>query len=147
MSRFQQNKQNILRVESELCPKVYKRLHRENVGSGRWLACWVSDTKLEVKNGLQSFIMDLAKGVYSCRKWDITCIPCCHAVSCIFFNRKQVEKYTNACYQISIYKACYEHTIDPLSGANMWTPTSLPPMQPPIKRRLPGRPRKKSLRT
>ena len=32
ISRFQQNKQNILRVESELCPKVYKRLHRKNVG-------------------------------------------------------------------------------------------------------------------
>ena len=30
ISRFQQNKQNILRLESELCPKVYKRL--QNVG-------------------------------------------------------------------------------------------------------------------
>nr|POF21311.1 hypothetical protein CFP56_33062 [Quercus suber] len=143
MSRFQQNRHNILRVESELCPKVCKRLHREKVGNGRWLACWASDTKFEVKNGLQSFVVDLTKGVCNCRKRDITIIPCCHAVSCILFNRKQVEKYTNSCYQVSTYKACYEHTIDPFNGANMWTPTGLPPVQPPIKKRPPSRPKKK----
>lgn len=143
MSRFQQNKHNILRVEFELCSEVCKRLHREKVGSRRWLACWAFNTKFEVKNGLKSFVMDLAKGVCSCRKGDIIGIPCCHAVSCIFFNRKQVEKYINACYQVSTYKACYEHTIDPFSGANIWTSTSLPPVQPPIKRRPLGRPKKK----
>ena len=145
MSRFQQNRNSIMRVESELYPKIYKRLHREKAGSGRWLACWAFDTKFEVKNGLQSFIVDLAKGVYSYRKWDITGIPCCHAVSCIFFNREQAEKYTNACYHTSTYKACYEHIIDPLNDANMWTSTGLPPVQPPIKRRPPGRLKKKRI--
>ena len=33
--------------------------------------------------------------------------------------------------------------IDPINSANMWTPTGLPPMQPPIKRRLLGRPKNK----
>ena len=134
-----------MRVESELCPKIYKRLHREKAGSGRWLACWAFDTKFEVKNGLQSFIVDLAKGVYSYRKWDITGILCCHAVSCIFFNREQAKKYTNASYHTSTYKACYEHIIDPLNDANMWTSTGLPPVQPPIKRRPPGRLKKKRI--
>ena len=128
MSKFQQNRNSIMRVESELCPKIYKRLHREKAGSGRWLAYWAFNTKFEVKNGLQSFIVDLAKGVYSYRKWDITGIPCCHAVSCIFFNREQAEKYTNGCYHTSTYKACYEHIIDPLNDANMWTSTGLPPV-------------------
>ncbi|KAK9999776.1 hypothetical protein SO802_019379 [Lithocarpus litseifolius] len=91
MSRFQQNRHSILRVESEFCLKVYKRLHMEKVGS-----C-----------------------------------------------REQAEKYTNACYPVSTYKACYEHSIDPLNGANMWTPTGLPLMPPPIKRRPLGRPKKK----
>ncbi|XP_030939780.1 uncharacterized protein LOC115964654 [Quercus lobata] len=143
--RFQQNRNSIMRVESELCPKICKRLHREKVGNGRWLAYWASDTKFEVKNGLQIFIVDLAKGVCSCRKWDITGIPCYHAISCIFFNREQAKKYTNACYHTSTYKACYEHTIDPLNGANMWTSTGLSPVQPPIKRKPPGKPKKKKI--
>ena len=57
-----------MKVEYEFYPKICKRLHRERVGSGRWLACWASDTKFGVKNGLQSFIVDLAKGVCSYKK-------------------------------------------------------------------------------
>ena len=52
MSRFQQNRNSIMRVESELSLNICKRLHKEKVDSGRWLACWASDTKFEVKNGL-----------------------------------------------------------------------------------------------
>ena len=84
MNKSQQNKLSILKVESEFCPKVCKRLHREKMSSSKWLACWSSDTKFEVKNGLQNFIVDLENRTCTCRKWDITGIPCCHAISCIF---------------------------------------------------------------
>ena len=126
-----------------MCPEVCKRLHKEKMGSGRWLACWASNTKFKVKNGLQSFIVDLAKGVCGCRKWDINGIPCCHAISCILFNKEPAEKYTNGYYKVSTCKACYGHMIDPINGVNIWSPTGLPPMQPPIKRRLLGKPKNK----
>ena len=116
MNRSQQNRLSILKVESEFCPKVCKRLYREKMSSSKWLACWSSDTKFEVKNGLQSFIVDLEKRICTCRKWDITGIPCYHAILCIFFNREAAEKYTNDCYKVSTYKACYEPIIDPING-------------------------------
>nr|POF17221.1 hypothetical protein CFP56_56104 [Quercus suber] len=53
--------------------------------------------------------------------------------------------YFERLYICCTYKACYEHTIDPLNGANMWILTGLPPVQPPIKRRPPGRPKKKRI--
>nr|POE65458.1 hypothetical protein CFP56_49537 [Quercus suber] len=121
-SRSQQNRLSILKVESELCPKVYKRLHRKKLRSSRWLACWASDTRFEVKNGMVSFIVDLSKRTYSS------------------------EKYTDDYYRVSTYKACYEPVIDQINGQNIWTPIGLPPMQPPIKRRSPGRPKKKRAR-
>ena len=55
MNRSQQNRLSILKVESELCLKVCKRLHREKISSSKWLACWFSQTRFEVKNGLQKF--------------------------------------------------------------------------------------------
>ena len=90
--------------------------------------------------------MDLEKRTCTCRKWEITGIPCCHAISCIFFNREAAEKYTNDCYKASTYKACYGPIIDPINDQNMWTPTGLPLMQPLIKRRPTGRPKKKRAR-
>ena len=58
MTRFQANKEMIMKVESELCPKLRKRLYKEKLACNKWLACWAGRTKFEVKNGLESFIMD-----------------------------------------------------------------------------------------
>ena len=88
MTRFQTNKEMILKVELELCPKIRKILYKERLGSSRWLVCWVGHTKFEVKNKLESFTMDLTKSKRNCRKWDITSIPCAYAISCIFFNKE-----------------------------------------------------------
>ena len=68
MTRFQDNREKILRVESDICAKVLKRLHKEKMTASRWLACWAGHTQFEVKNGLQSFTVDLATSQCSCRK-------------------------------------------------------------------------------
>ena len=39
MTRFQENREKILRVESDICAKVLKRLHKEKLAASRWLAC------------------------------------------------------------------------------------------------------------
>ena len=52
MTKFQENKQMTMKVESEICLKVLKRLHKEKIASNRWLACYVGHTQFVVKNGL-----------------------------------------------------------------------------------------------
>ena len=91
MTRFQDNREKILRVESNICAKVLKRLHKEKVVASQWLACWAGQTQFKVKNGLQSFIVDLATVHCNCRKWDINGIPYAHAITCIFFNKQDAE--------------------------------------------------------
>ena len=68
MTRFQDNREKILKVESDICAKVLKRLHKEKLAANMWLACWAGQTQFEVKNGLQSFTVDLAITHYNCRK-------------------------------------------------------------------------------
>ena len=143
MTRFQANKQMIIKVESELCPKIRKRLYKEKLACSKWLARWTGRTKFKVKNGLESFTMDLEEKSCNCRKWDITGIPCFHNISCIFFNKEDSKKYVNACYKRTTYIDCYDPIIEPINGQNMWRPNGLPPVQPPIKRRPPNQPKKK----
>nr|POF16807.1 hypothetical protein CFP56_72916 [Quercus suber] len=57
--------------------------------------------------------------------------------------REDAEKYVNDCYKNSTYIVCYEPLIDLINGQNMWRPSRLPPVQPPIKRRPSRRPKKK----
>lgn len=143
MTRFQVNKEMIMNVESELCPKIRKRLYKEKLACSTWIACWASRTKFGMKNELESYIVYLEEKKCSCRKWDILGMPCCHAIFCIFFSREDVEKYVNACYKRTTYIDCYEPIIEPINGQNMWRPSELTPVQSPIKRRPPGRPKKK----
>ena len=128
MTRFQANRQMIMKVESELCPKIRKRLYKEKLACSKWQACWAGRTKFEVKNRLESFTVDLEEKSCNCRKWDIIGIPCCHAISCIFFNREDSEKYVNACYKSTTYIDCYDPIIEPINGQNMWRPSGLPPV-------------------
>ncbi|KAK9989435.1 hypothetical protein SO802_029674 [Lithocarpus litseifolius] len=146
MTRFQDNREKILRVESDICAKVLKKLHKEKVATSRWLACWAGQTQFEVENGLQSFTVDLATAHCSCRKWDISGIPCAHAITYIFFNRQDAEQYVHPCYHVSTDKACYEPIISPINGQNMWRPSCVTLVLPPIKRRPHGRPKKKRAR-
>ena len=146
MTRFQENRLKIMKVKSEICPKVLKRLYREKTASSRWLACLASHTQFEVKNGLQNFTMDLEKGNCSCKKWDTTGIPCAHAVSFIFFNRQDAKQYVHKYFHVSTYKACYEPEIAPINGQNMWRPSGVQLVQPPIKRKPPSKPKKKRAR-
>ena len=69
--------------------------------------------------------MYLAVSYYSCRMWDITGIPCSHAIACIFFNKQDTEQCVNKCFQVSTYKACYELIIVPINGQNMWRPNGV----------------------
>ena len=39
MTRFQANRQMILKVESKLCPKIRKRLYKEKLACSKWIAC------------------------------------------------------------------------------------------------------------
>ncbi|KAK9984522.1 hypothetical protein SO802_034047 [Lithocarpus litseifolius] len=94
MTRFQDNRKKILRVESDICAKVLKRLHMEKVAA----------------------------------------------------SRQDAEQYVHPCYHVSTYKAYYEPIIAPINGQNMWRPSDVTPVQPPIKRRPLGKPKKKRAR-
>ena len=130
MIRFQDNREKGVRLESDICAKVMKRLHKEKLAANRWLACWAGQTQFEVKNGLRSFTVNLATTQCNCRKWNITSIPCAHAISCIFFNRQYAKQYVPPCYHVSTYRACYEPIITPINGQNMWRPSDVTLVQP-----------------
>ncbi|KAK8650684.1 hypothetical protein V6N13_140311 [Hibiscus sabdariffa] len=83
----------------------------------------------------------------SCRKWQLTGIPCIHAISVILSIEDRPEKYVDPCYSVSTQRAIYSHLISPVRGEQQWaTNDTMEPILPPIFRRPPGRPHKKRKR-
>ncbi|XP_047177959.1 uncharacterized protein LOC124844983 [Vigna umbellata] len=89
------------------------------------------------------FVVDIDKVDCSCRKWSITGIPCCHALTAMTFLNINGEDYISHWFTKSTYEQTYFPMIYPVHGAHMWEMTSMPDVLPPPKRILPGRPKKK----
>ncbi|KAL6520710.1 hypothetical protein OROMI_032270 [Orobanche minor] len=91
---------------------------------------------------------DVGSKTCSCRRWDLTGIPCSHAISCMFFNNKNPEEYVSYWYRYQRdFLKTYDHIILPSNGPQLWPASLYPPINPPFMRRAPGRPKKARIKT
>ncbi|XP_020961057.1 uncharacterized protein LOC110263674 [Arachis ipaensis] len=77
------------------------------------------------------------------RMWQMSGIPCVHAISCIKFKGLELEPFVDGCYKKEAYSRCYESVIHPLNGPDLWERTAHPDVMPPPYRRPSRRPVKK----
>ena len=89
------------------------------------------------------FVIDLDTQECSCRKWQLTGIPCCHAISSIYFCLERPEDYIPTYFRREAYITCYEPIINPTNGTNMWPTTNFDDILPPKFRVPTGRPKNK----
>ncbi|KAL3522527.1 hypothetical protein ACH5RR_015361 [Cinchona calisaya] len=90
----------------------------------------------------EKFAVDLEKWVCDCRRWELTGIPCSHAVYCISLTGEEPESFVNQCYSKDAYVRVYESAIEPINGPNAWPNSKKDPIHAPKKLKLPGRPKK-----
>lgn len=77
-----------------------------------------------------------------CGFWELVGIPCKHAVAALQWVKKSPETYIHKCYTRETYERCYQYTISPLNGPDMWSKLDNEELLPPKYKRLPGRPKK-----
>ena len=91
----------------------------------------------------EQFVVDIDKQECSCRKWTITAIPCCHALTAIRFLNLNAEDFLPHWFLASTYEKTCLSLIYPVNGPHLWEITTANDVLPPTKRVLPGRPKKK----
>ena len=69
-------------------------------------------------------------------------MPCCHVICCISLIGQEPESLVHHYYLQESYLKAYEPAIAPLSGPNVWVQSDKDPVLPPLKLKLPGRPKK-----
>ncbi|GJY09764.1 zinc finger, PMZ-type containing protein [Tanacetum coccineum] len=77
------------------------------------------------------------------RRWDLTRIPCIHGVAAYAFLIKDPADGVSECYSKRAGQNSYSCFIKPVDGQSMWVKSGLPPLMPPKKRTMPGRPKGK----
>nr|GMC86565.1 uncharacterized protein LOC109168401 [Ipomoea batatas] len=128
----------------KLCPKISKLLEEAKDRSARYSTYKSQDNLYQVDDhNFKAFKVDLALKQCSCRGWDLTGIPCSHAVAAIRKQRGSAEDYVHQCYTVDTYLKAYEPAILPIQSAYLWEKVDLPAPIPPKYKAQPGRPKKK----
>ncbi|KAM0910306.1 hypothetical protein ACQ4PT_014248 [Festuca glaucescens] len=87
--------------------------------------------------------LDLTNRTCTCRQWQVTSLPCYHAVHVITSMRNpKMEDYIDDYYSVHKFKKAYENWVGPMTDRNQWPKVDLGfKLWPPILKRAAGRPR------
>ncbi|GKB26247.1 zinc finger, SWIM-type containing protein, partial [Tanacetum coccineum] len=99
-------------------------------------------------------VVNLTERNCSCRKWEVSGIPCKHAVACIHDMADHgmevglPEAWVHPAYKLDTWRQQYSFKINPVNGRNLWQKNKWPTTLLPPKVVVPiGRPPKKRKRS
>ncbi|WVZ81107.1 LOW QUALITY PROTEIN: hypothetical protein U9M48_028523 [Paspalum notatum var. saurae] len=87
-------------------------------------------------------IVDIKAQTCDCRRWQLTGIPCSHAISCLWHERIPPESVLPICYSVEAYNCAYGNNIWPCKDKREWEHVQGLEILPPIYEKKPGRPPK-----
>ncbi|XP_021985487.1 uncharacterized protein LOC110881584 [Helianthus annuus] len=137
--------------QGPLKPKATEILEKIMEKAADMSVQWNSVNKYQVKgNSLEQFVVDMVDKTCSCKRWELTGVPCKHVVVVIWdmaahgITMDAPEEWVSEVYWLETWKQVYANTMDAINGRNMWTPSScLKTLIQPKHHKQVGRPRKK----
>ena len=101
-SRIVKQRELMKRYNGDICPMIQLKIEEHKKQAANWAPAWSGDSNaalFEVSNGDYKYSVDLVATTCSCRRWDLTGIPCCHSIACMWFNNQQPEPYVSSFYR------------------------------------------------
>lgn len=86
MTRIQQNRDRMNGSVLKICPKIIKILEQNKEKIGDLIACKANEDNYQVEDisgFVNTYKVNLKQRHCSCRRWDLTGIPCNHAIAAI----------------------------------------------------------------
>ena len=90
----------------------------------------------------RQYTVSLENRICSCGYFQLSGLPCSHAITAIYKCGQLVEDYIAPCYSVSVFKQIYDHCLEPVQGEESWPISDKPRPQAPGYVRMPGRPKK-----
>jgi hypothetical protein len=155
MKRIVAVHKSIAKCNGPLTPKVTMLLEKIKSDASQCTVVWSGPNKYQVSGPSQSqFVVKFDEKTCSCRRWDLTGIPCKHGVAVIWdmaLNGIDVgipETHVSQVYWLDTWKKVYNKTIEPINGRDMWPNSACPTkLLPPKHHKQVGRPKKKRQKT
>ena len=123
----------INKCETLLTPTATQLFEVIKKEAARYVAQYNGAGKYQVGCAWQDqYVVDLNDRSCTCRNWEITGMPCKHAVAAIWDrianseDSSPVEEYVHPCYMTTTWRAMYFNKIDPINGRSLWPKSESP---------------------
>lgn len=142
MIRLFECRQQASKWSGLLCPVIGKKLAVFEKQAGGYWAHQCDHHLFEVRGANDQHQVDLRSKTCSCKKWDLTGIPCRHVICAIWVTKNPVYDYVDSCYTVDTYLKTYSGSIHPMAGSHDWPTSDRQPPLPPLFITKVGRPKK-----
>ncbi|GLU04917.1 hypothetical protein SLE2022_220450 [Rubroshorea leprosula] len=100
--------------------------------------------EFEVNDGGDQHVVKFNDNTCTCRYWQLSGVPCPHALACIRYKRWSVDDYISDFYKKEKFLAAYAYPLQCIrKGTKAWKVVGEEELLPPPVKSMPGRPRKK----
>jgi hypothetical protein len=140
MTRFCSKQEECKHFVGPICPKIRQKVLKNAEFANTCYALPSGQGVFQVLEREFKYIVDLRAKSCECRKWNITGIPCKHAISCLRHERIPVESVVHECYSVQAFSKAYESNIMPCRDKTTWEKVNGPPVLPPKYEKKVGRP-------
>ncbi|XP_059658764.1 uncharacterized protein LOC132305075 [Cornus florida] len=142
MLRFQSKREFMNSKSGLLCPNIQKEMTKRKNNARFCKVHYAGEDKYEVEYRGISEAVDISQNTCTCRIWEVSGIPCNHAIACIFARRELPEIYVDPYYHRDTYLKAYANLIYPVPMSRLLNSEPIDPLQPPTYRKPTGRPKK-----
>ena len=133
MERNDEKRTGVERARWEITPTFSEILEENKKWSRTCRAKRAADGLWEVSSRPdRQYAVNLINRTCGCRRWDMTGIPCSHAISAIYKSYQHPEDFVHDFFKKDMYKEAYGPVIQPVPGQDSWTKTDTPDIEPPV---------------
>ena len=144
MCRFRTNREAVQKWVHPIGKRILSIIEKHKLTARHCMSTNAGNGKFQVTvHGVETLVVDLVNKKCTCRGFQLTGIPCPHALACIWASGMNLFDYIDDWYKREAYEAAYAGIIEPMPSPDKWPDTGMNPILPPTHNTLPGRPKKK----
>lgn len=142
MERMHKKRDFIAKKDIHICPRIQQKLEKAKVDARGWSAFWDGHFSYGVREGATQtrYVVSLLERTCSCNAWQLSGVPCHHAVAAIWKAIEHPEHYVADCFTKTTYLKAYQWPLEPLNGPQQWPSSDYPPIEAPLVKKLQHRP-------
>ena len=141
MARIQEQRDRSKRLMWRIFPNILKKLNTYIEMPRYFHAISNGANKFKVKHWDHWFIVDFQAIACSCRYWQLSGLPCCYAISSIYFKTNSLDHYIADCYTVENFRKTYMYCLEPVEGQESWPISDREKLKAPGYIKMPGRPK------